>query len=111
MAIPRLARLSYAELIELQSHVEGMLDKRRAEERAKIREMASELAAEAGFSLEEVIAAGPSSRKRKSKGVKVVLKYRNPKNSSQTWTGRGRQPKWLVDELEKGKSRDAFLVQ
>jgi DNA-binding protein H-NS len=27
---------------------------------------------------------------------KVFPKYRNPKNRSETWTGRGKQPRWLV---------------
>jgi DNA-binding protein H-NS len=111
MAIPNIQKLSLAELVELQSRVNGMIDLRRTEEQAKVREMAAELAAEAGFSLEEVLANGGANKRAKRKGVKVELKYRNPKNPSQTWTGRGRQPRWLVAELEKGKKREAFLIQ
>ena len=111
MAIPNIQKLSYAELAELQSRVNRMIDQRRTEEQAKIREMAAELAAEAGFSLEEVVANGGADKRGSRKGVKVAFKYRNPKNPSQTWTGRGRQPRWLVAELEKGKKREAFLIQ
>jgi DNA-binding protein H-NS len=111
VAIPNIQKLSYAELVELQVRVNSMIDQRRAEEQAKVREMAAELAAEAGFSLEEVVANGGADRRGNRKGVKVALKYRNPKNPSQTWTGRGRQPRWLVAELEKGKKREAFLIQ
>jgi len=28
--------------------------------------------------------------------------YRNPDNSAETWTGKGRQPKWLRDALANG---------
>ncbi len=28
--------------------------------------------------------------------------YRNPCNSAETWTGRGRQPKWLREALARG---------
>jgi DNA-binding protein H-NS len=28
--------------------------------------------------------------------------YRNPSNSAETWTGRGRQPKWVRDALAAG---------
>jgi len=28
--------------------------------------------------------------------------YRNPSNSAETWTGRGRQPKWVRDALASG---------
>jgi DNA-binding protein H-NS len=28
--------------------------------------------------------------------------YRNPRNSAETWTGRGRQPKWVREALARG---------
>ncbi len=28
--------------------------------------------------------------------------YRNPSNSAETWTGRGRQPKWVREALARG---------
>lgn len=37
-------------------------------------------------------------------------KYRNPKTGA-TWTGRGKAPRWLVEEEEQGTSRDKFLVE
>jgi DNA-binding protein H-NS len=111
VAIPRIEKLSYTELTELQSRVEEMIDQRRAEEQAKVREKAAALAAEAGFSLEEVVGNGRTEARGKRKGFKVAFKYRNPKDSTQTWTGRGRQPRWLVAELQKGKNLDAFRIQ
>jgi DNA-binding protein H-NS len=42
---------------------------------------------------------------------KVVAKYRNPKNPSETWTGRGKQPRWLVAEMRSGKKRTDFLIR
>jgi DNA-binding protein H-NS len=111
VAIPRIEKLSYTELTELQSRVAEMIDQRRAEEQAKVREKAAQLAAEAGFSLEEVVANGRPQARGKRKGFKVAFKYRNPKDPAQTWTGRGRQPRWLVAELQKGKNLDAFRIQ
>ena len=37
------------------------------------------------------------------RGRKVAPKYRNPANKQETWTGRGRQPKWVVALLKAGK--------
>jgi hypothetical protein len=34
---------------------------------------------------------------------KTPVKYRNPDNSAEQWTGRGRRPKWVVDALDSGK--------
>ena len=34
--------------------------------------------------------------------------YKN--NTEETWTGRGKQPRWLVAELEKGAKLEDFLI-
>lgn len=36
--------------------------------------------------------------------------YRNPADAAQTWSGRGRQPKWLVQALAAGRSLDEFRI-
>ncbi|RZN10373.1 MULTISPECIES: H-NS histone family protein [unclassified Bradyrhizobium] len=41
----------------------------------------------------------------------VSPKYQNPDQPSQTWTGRGKQPRWLVAQLKLGKRIDDFKVQ
>ncbi len=43
----------------------------------------------------------------KSRG-KVAIKYRDDKGN--TWTGRGKTPRWIVEAEKAGKSRDAFKV-
>ena len=42
---------------------------------------------------------------------KVLPKYRNPKNRSETWAGRGKQPRWLMAQLRSGKRLDDFLIR
>jgi len=42
---------------------------------------------------------------------KVHPKYRNPKNPSETWAGRGKQPRWLTAQLRSGKKLDDFLIR
>ena len=44
-------------------------------------------------------------------GRKVQPKYRDPANKAATWTGRGRQPLWLVAALKSGKKLDSFLIK
>jgi DNA-binding protein H-NS len=41
---------------------------------------------------------------------KVPPKYRNPSNGSETWAGRGKQPRWLTAELRSGKKLSDFLI-
>lgn len=40
----------------------------------------------------------------------VRPKYRNPKNPAETWSGRGRQPRWLRPQLRSGRDLDDFLI-
>lgn len=39
----------------------------------------------------------------------VPPKYRHP-DTGETWTGRGKAPRWLADALAQGKTRDDFLI-
>jgi len=44
---------------------------------------------------------------RKVTGTKVAPKYRHGENE---WTGRGLAPKWMVAELQAGRSKEDFLI-
>ena len=39
-------------------------------------------------------------------GAPTLPRYRNPLDAGQTWSGRGRQPKWVADALAAGKTLD-----
>ncbi len=58
-------------------------------------------------------AAKKATKKAASKraGVKVAPKYRNPANPKETWTGRGRQPRWMAAQVKAGKKPEDFLIK
>lgn len=103
-----LERMSYAQLRALRDQVETAMVAAQANERQQIRAKMEALAAEAGLTLTEVLGNGKSTNKLA--GRQVPIKYRNPKDTSQTWTGRGRKPLWLVAAIKKGQKLDTFLV-
>jgi len=41
----------------------------------------------------------------------VYPKYRNPTQPSETWAGRGKQPRWLRAQLRSGRKLDDFRIQ
>jgi DNA-binding protein H-NS len=41
----------------------------------------------------------------------VRPKYCNPTRPSETWPGRGREPRWLAAQLRSGKKLDDFRIQ
>ena len=53
---------------------------------------------------------GRKSTKGRKLG-KVAPKYRNPANPKETWTGRGKHPRWMAALIAKGKKADDFLIK
>ena len=102
--INALDKMSYAELLKLQKRIEAAIAEKRVEDAATTKDQLRAMAEKAGFTLDDLF--GKRGPKKGSAGVK----YRNPKDTSQTWTGRGRKPNWLVDALKKGAKIDAFAV-
>jgi DNA-binding protein H-NS len=41
---------------------------------------------------------------------KVSPKYRNPERPSETWSGRGKQPRWVGAHLRSGMKVDDLLI-
>jgi DNA-binding protein H-NS len=100
-----LDKMSYAQLTALRTQVDGMMVEKQAAERAALRQKLSDMAKEHGLSLEEVL-----GKRRKGKGS-VAIKYRDPKNPGNTWTGRGRMPRWMVAATKGSKAKkDDFLI-
>jgi DNA-binding protein H-NS len=113
-----LEHMSDAELRDLIEQARGMLQ-RRIQERLDEFRM---LAREAGFEISvSKIGDGEGRRGRRRRSAEaggeggdqrsaVAPKYRNPDNASETWSGRGRKPKWLEEKIAGGKSVDDFLI-
>ena len=103
-----LDKMSYAELAELRDRVDAAMIAAQAAERQALRAEMEALAAKSGLTIAEILSSGKSGSR---KGSKVAVKYRNPKDASQTWTGRGRKPTWLVEALKKnGQKIESFAV-
>ena len=97
----QLQKLSLKELTTLQNRINQAIAEKRIEERSEVRAKMEEIARASGFSAAELFGG------RRGKGGKVAPKYRNPKDPSQTWTGRGRRPLWIV---EAGGNINRFLI-
>ena len=98
-----IEKLSYVELVKLQERVEQAIAEKRAADAQATKEQLRQMAEKAGFDIRELY----GKRGPKSTGF---AKYRNPKDTSQTWTGRGRKPNWLVDAVKKGAKLESFAI-
>jgi DNA-binding protein H-NS len=87
---------------------------------ATVRGKITKFAKAEGYTLEELFgtagarpakaAAKPGPRAGKKLG-KVAPKYRNPANPKETWTGRGKHPRWMAALIAKGKKAEDFLIK
>ena len=101
-----LERMSYKDLTELENKIRkakaGVQDRTRNQLKEKVEAMV----ASAGFKMSDLFGGG-----RGGKGRKVAVKYANPADPSETWTGRGRMPRWLTAKLKDGDKMDKFLIK
>lgn len=67
------------------------------------------IAKSVGLSIQELEEHGINRKLNKTK-TKAEIKYKNKLNPNETWTGRGKQPRWLVAELENGAKLEDFLI-
>lgn len=104
-----IEKLSLKELLELEARVAKAIAAAREKERAELKRKVAEMAETHGFSVNELFGGVRGGRGAKSKSVGVA-RYANPDDRSDTWTGRGRKPNWLLDRLKKGAKLDDFSI-
>lgn len=108
MSKVNLDKMTYRDLLDLQESLAKAIVARKEEEKNELKRKLAELADQSGFAMDELFG---SRRGRKSGASNSsAIKYRNPKDSSQTWTGRGRKPNWLTEAIKKGQKLESFLV-
>lgn len=106
MAI-NLKSMSRKELEKLACDVEKALRRMHRIELKKVRSEMEKLAAAHGVSLQDVFGA---SKRGGAVKPKSVAKYANPADSSETWTGKGRQPTWFKEAIAAGKTPDSMAI-
>jgi DNA-binding protein H-NS len=104
MASVNVDKMPLKELLELETRVKKAILNAKERERSDLKNKIASLAENAGFSVSELFGGG------RGKGGKVAVKYRNKDNPAETWTGRGRQPKWLAAKLAKGSKLADFSI-
>jgi DNA-binding protein H-NS len=100
-----LDRMSYKELQDLELRLRRAKASAQERARSEVRQKAESIITAAGFRVSDVFGG------RGGKGRTVAAKYVNPDDPSQTWTGRGRKPRWLAAKLKEGERMEKFLIK
>lgn len=98
-----LSEYSVDQLNALVRMAEAEIEHKRQTQIEDVRQQIEELAAEAGVSVEELLALKSGNGRKKTNGkAPVTVKYRDPTDPSKTWSGRGKRPRWFNELLETG---------
>ena len=103
------AELSVDELWSLHEEISALLSARILEEKRQL-ERRLAILNRGGEPVRDFPAqAAPESRRARRKYPEVVPRYRNPE-TSETWSGRGKKPRWLVAAMKAGSRMEEFLI-
>lgn len=105
-----LATLSLSDLKSLQAALPAEIERREKEARLLVKQELENLASERGFKLADFAVQQPSDRHQEKSKRAVAPKYRHPTQAGLTWTGRGRQPKWVSAFIAEGGALDSIRI-
>jgi len=95
----KLHEMSVDELWTLHEELASLLSSKIVAEKAKLEERHRKISVLSHFV------------EKRRPYPKVLPKYCNPKNPNETWSGRGKQPRWLTAQLGSGKKLTHFLIR
>jgi DNA-binding protein H-NS len=106
MAAVNVDRMSLKEINDLEAKIAKAKSAAREKAKSDIKDRIDRLVEGSGFTVAELYGFAARGRGRS----KSAAKYANPENKTETWTGRGRKPNWLVARLKKGAKIDDFAI-
>lgn len=92
---------SYKELLAQKAALEAQIQAARKSEISGAIQKAREIISEFDLTVDDIFGA----RTKKAQTAKVAPKYKNPE-TGETWTGRGKPPKWIAGK----EDRTIFLI-
>ena len=100
--------MSLEQLMAAREEIDNLIDSKKNTAKNDLLAEFEEKAQKLGLDISDLL--GGKTGKKKSTS-KVAAKYRNPANSSESWTGRGRKPKWVEEQIAKGQKLEDLLIK
>jgi DNA-binding protein H-NS len=105
MAAVNIERMTLKQIEDLEAKIAKAKSNARETNKAELKAKIDKLLEGSDFTIAELY----GFKTKKGRG-KSSAKYVNPDDPSQTWTGRGRKPNWLLAKLKKGASLEEFAI-
>ena len=106
----QIKSMAFDDLVKMKAKIDTEIELRAAKERSRLIDAVAKLrrlTAMKSTAVRVVRTTGAHALK----GRKLKPLYRNPKNRTETWAGRGLRPRWLVAALKGGKKLEAFAIK
>jgi DNA-binding protein H-NS len=100
-----LDEMDFDELWLLHEQLTQILSKKISAEKLELEKRLAQLSGAEPFGETD-----RTSRLPRRKYPKVLPKYCNPSAPQETWSGRGKQPRWLVAALQSGHDLEEFRI-
>lgn len=100
-----LSTYTVEQLRELANKTQDMIREKQESEVADVVRKLFELSKSSGIPVEDLLAPYKKKNYPPSK-----VKYRNPDNPEQVWTGRGQKPAWFRANIDKGMALEKMQV-
>lgn len=98
--------MSREELDKLKGDIDKRLVEIEKEQRSAAMTEMRAIAKRHGVSMEEMVEMATANATPSG----ALPKFRDPENPENTWTGRGRKPKWLIAAIEAGADISDFAI-
>ncbi|MCK1335496.1 H-NS histone family protein [Bradyrhizobium sp. 38] len=104
-----LESMSLDDLWSLHEEISGMLSERIKAEKHELEKRLAALGGGMAVLADSRGAGASPTGKQRRKYPRVLPKYRNPQ-TSETWSGRGKRPRWLVAAVKSGRRVEDFRI-
>lgn len=103
-----LYSMTLEELRDLRKNVDRAISEYQARARQAALDAVEKAARGHGFKLADLIEKQKAGRKAAASTSDI--RYVNPEDPAETWSGRGRRPKWVITALDAGRSIEELSV-
>ena len=107
-----LVAMSIDEMWQLHEQISQLLSVRLTSEKRELEKRLAQLRRETEMpqSRAEHSKSSKDAPRERRKYPRVFPKYRNPDEPTETWSGRGKQPRWLTAALKTGHKIEEFAI-
>ncbi len=104
-----LETMTFDELWLLHEEITKILSERITAEKLELEKRLAQL--NPPEPMQDSAGSEPGAERPRRRYPRVPPKYCNPMEPTETWSGRGKQPRWLVAALQSGRKLEEFRIE